>query len=109
MEININSPIFEDLLQNLNIAILKCVKEIHDGKFESGDISAKISIEFARDFVENETKGSDNTNRGREYLRPDINHKVTLTLKEKIKADGGYSANKALEKNEDGRFILADL
>ena len=110
-EVNVNSPIFEEFICNLNTAILKCLSEMHADNFSGGDISAKISIEVER-ACELFPAGLDENGREKtkayHYKKPAIEHKVTLTLKKREEAKGSYSEDLEL-KQDDERFILSEV
>lgn len=106
IEINVYSPIFSDFLNHLNAAILQCVREIYADNFSGGEISAKINIDFS-DEVEFYATGQDKEH-AHHYKRPDIEHKVTLTMKKREEVKGGYNEPLELVK-DDERFVLVEV
>ena len=99
IEINIDSSVFEELRENINDAMLKCLEEVHQGNFNGGEISIKINIDFDK---EQEVLPN---HKIMHYKKPNIEHKTSLTLKRNLSVKGGYNEKLALKK--DGkRFIL---
>ncbi|MCL2215788.1 MAG: hypothetical protein FWB91_02080 [Defluviitaleaceae bacterium] len=112
-ELTAQSEAFEDFNAHLNHRIKKCLYELYEGNFEGGEISAKISIELCDStqevYVQNESGEEETTTK---YFRtPQIESKVTLTLKKRTEAKATFS-KKTLElkfDKESGRFTLAEI
>ena len=110
IEVNLQSEIFAEFRENLNKAILSCLTEIHAKRFSGGEIGAKISIEFENGVEVYAAGGDENgkaKNEAHHYLKPVIEHKVTLTLKKRAEAKGSYMEDLEL-KQDDERFILTE-
>jgi len=114
-EFNLRSPAFEEFNNDLNVAILQCVHEIHNGTFAGGDISAKIGIELINDSEIYVRKGKEiggvEIGEPRKevysYKKPVIDYKVTLTLKRRGESKGSYEpVGMELKKGDDERFIM---
>ena len=105
IEISIHSPIFENFLTALDNAILDCVEEIHAENFSGGEIAAKINIEF-ENAVEFYPTGEHKED-AYHYKKPNIEHKVTMTLKKREESNGKYNEPLELIKEND-RFILTE-
>lgn len=95
-----------------NSAILQCLRELHKGNFAGGDINAKISIELQSDY-ENFAVGADEKGKPKykayQYKKPDIEYKVTLTLKKRGEAKGSYNPASMELKRDNERFILSEV
>jgi len=112
-EISMTSPIFEDFIKNLNNAVNECLHELNAENFSGGDITAKISIEL-EDAVEvypESGKGKEATQGRHHYKKPNIEHKVALTLKKKSENKGGYSQQRQelVFDEKNNRFILVEV
>lgn len=99
MELNINSPVFAEFMENLNLAVLKCLTEILAENFSGGEINAKIIIE-----AENacEVFGDEQYN----YKKPTIDHKVIVTLKKREEAKGYFNEKMELFQDDAGVFFI---
>ena len=111
-ELNLQSPAFTEFNENLNAAIIACLRELHEGNFVGGDISKKISIELQSDH-ENFAVGTDEKGKTKfkayQFKKPDIEYKVTLTLKKRDEAKGSYNPASMELKRDKGRFILSEV
>jgi len=109
-ELNLQSPAFEEFNENLNKTILACLRELHAGKFIGGEIAAKISIELQSD-SEYFAVGTDDKGKPKyksyQFNKPEIDHKVTLTLKKRDEIKGTYSPSAMELKQDNGRLILS--
>lgn len=102
LDIDITSPVFENMLFGLNEEIQRVIKCIYNGEFASGEISVKLDLklvnaveEFAKDggFGEMITELY-------KYKRPKFEHKITSTLKKQYKQEGIYEERKEVVWDE---------
>ena len=100
-EINLHSPVFKELISNLNFQIGQCLKELFEDNFEAGEITAKINIEVTNEVEYIHAQSY-------YYRKPAFNHKVTLTLKKKEELKGEYD-EKAELKRVGGSFLLTSV
>lgn len=96
LDIEIDSPVFEKMLDDLNKEIQRIVKSVYDGKFASGEISVKLNLEITEAFIEipKVDEFRNMVNEQYKYKRPNFEHKITSTLKKQYKQEGCYSENK---------------
>ncbi|MCL2357118.1 MAG: hypothetical protein FWC70_08180 [Defluviitaleaceae bacterium] len=107
------SDAFKDFNENFNRKITECLYELYHGNFEGGEISAKISIELvdctrAVHLQDEYGQGASTT---KVYRTPQIETKVTLTLKKRTEAKATYS-ERTLElkfDKEGQRFTLSEV
>lgn len=105
LDIRIESPIFEGMMSALNIKLNRCVKEIYDEKFESGEITLKLKVgaeEVCQTYPAVTESGEMGT-KAMYYRKPVFEHDVSLTLKKTEKASGWFKENRELVL-EDGVF-----
>ena len=110
LNIDIGSPVFNCLLQDLNEEIQRCIKNVYEEKFEAGEISIKLTIEIPDDY---KTVGRNNAfgelvNDTFKYRRPKFEHKITTTLKKRYKQEGCFTGEREVVF-EDGKFITVPL
>ena len=110
-ELDLRSPAFEKYNKDVDAAIKHLLNEVYAGKFAGGDINVKISIDLMDDFEEFPLKvGSVETGTSTyAYKRPEIDHKITITLKKRAEMKGSYK-EKGMELLKDGeQFILSEV
>jgi hypothetical protein len=111
LEIDIKSEIFNCMMQDLNEEIQRCVRDVFDEKFESGEISMKLSIKIPNAFeiipYTDELTG-ELVNDTYRYRRPDFEHNITTTLKKQYKQEGSYTDRRDVQF-EDGKFIAVPI
>jgi hypothetical protein len=111
IEIDINSPVFEEYCNSLNKNIISCMRELYAGNFSGGEISTKIGIELENGYefyTSKDAESGEITEKAYEFLKPTFEHKITLTLKKRHETKGGF--NERMELKSDGdKFILAEV
>jgi hypothetical protein len=108
--IDIDSPVFLCLLQDIDKEIQRCIKKVFEGEFESGEISVKLNIEIPetyKSFPRTNLDG-DLINDTYKYRKPDFQHKVTSTLKKKYEQKGGFTGEREVVF-EDGEFVARPI
>jgi hypothetical protein len=111
LEIDIESEIFESMLRDLNLEILRCIKNVYDEKFEAGEISLKLNIELPtayETFQKADKETGEILNETFKYRKPNFEHKITTTLKMQYKQDGGYTDRREV-RFEDGKFVAVPV
>jgi hypothetical protein len=111
LEIDIYSPIFQEMLNNLNTEIERTIKKVYDKDFVGGEISLKLNIEIPKAFKDFPKKDEfgEMTVKTYAYRRPRFIHKVTTTLKKQFKQEGEYEAEREIKVDDDGRFIAVPV
>lgn len=107
LEIDIESPIFDEMRGALDKQIQKVIQLVYDGNFQSGEVSLKLNIELPTHYktmpeVDSET--GEMIEREYKYKRPVFEHKLTTTLKKQFKDEGSYSDERDVQLI-DGHFI----
>lgn len=110
LEISIESEIFSSMLKDLNSEIQRCIEQVYDEKFESGEITLKLSIEIPESYENYPVIdiNGEATVQTYKYRKPVFEHKVTTTLKQQYKRDGGYRDKRDIQFR-DGRFIAIPI
>ena len=110
LEIDVNSPVFNCLLQDLNKEIQRCIKKVYDEEFESGEISLKLSVEIPEAFktIPRVNEFGEMINDTYKYRKPVFEHKITSTLKKQFKQEGIYTEERDV-KFEDGKFVAIPI
>lgn len=111
LEININSEIFAGMLNDINMEIQRCIRNVYDEKFEAGEISLKINIALPTAYEtfpsEDEFTGEKMT-KSYKYRKPAFEHKITTVLKKQYKNDGNYSDKRDVQF-VDGKFVAIPI
>lgn len=111
LEIDISSPIFLTMLNDLNMEIKRVLEKVYDESFSQGEISLKLKLTINDDYkeypVENIFTGEINTESYR-YRRPYFEHQVASTLKKQYKQEGFYTEEKEVIC-DDGRYLVIPL
>lgn len=110
LEVNIMSPVFNSLLNNVDKEIKRCVGLVLDHNFEGAEISIKLNIEIPEAIKDVPVLNEEGelTNFSYKYRKPHFNHRVTSTLKKQYKKEGGYSEDKMI-LFRDGEYIVAPV
>lgn len=110
LDIDVESPVFQCLLKDLNKEIQRCIKKVYDEEFESGEISLKLTIEIpeADKVIPKVDEFGEMINEVFRYRKPRFEHKVTSTLKKQFKQEGLYTEERDIQF-EDGRFIAVPI
>lgn len=110
LDISIESEIFKGMLKDIDSEIQRCIKHVYDEKFESGEITLKLTIELPHSH-ENFPVIDENgeaTVKTYKYRKPVFGHKVTSILKKQYKKDGGYSDKRDIQF-QNGRFVAVPI
>lgn len=110
LDIDIESPVFSEMLDNLNNEILRTIQKVYDKEFESGEISLKLTIELpnAYENFPSVDEYGEQAVKTFKYRKPEFEHKVTTTLKKQYKRDGIFSDKRDIQF-KDGRFVAVPI
>lgn len=110
LEIDIESPVFGCMLNDLNMEIERVIKQVYDEKFEGGDITLKLSIEIpnAYETVPKVDATGEMVNETYRYRKPVFEHKVTTTLKKQFKNEGIFDEERDIQF-QDGKFVAVPI
>ncbi len=99
LDINIESPVFNSMLNDLNKEIQRGIAEVYHEDFETVEITLKLTLN-----IENGIKEIPGTNEFGEmvneiyrYKKPHFKHVVTTTLKQQFKQEGVYTEEKEVQ------------
>lgn len=107
-EININSPVFVIMLDQLNTEIRRVLEKVHDKEFSAGEISLKLNIELLSDVEYFPTEDGEEEERYT-FTKPYFEHKITTNLKQQYKREGIYLSNEDELVVEEDRFMIVPL
>ncbi|MBU5439469.1 hypothetical protein KQI42_15750 [Tissierella sp. MSJ-40] len=110
LEIDIESPIFNSMIHDLNLEIKRAIEKVYDKEFEVGEISLKLKLSIKDDYKEypKENEFGELINETYKYRKPYFEHQVSTTLKKQYKQEGVYTEEKEV-KFEDGQYIVAPI
>lgn len=110
LDIDIASPVFYAMLNDLDKEIQRCIKKVFDEEFESGEISLKLSIELpnAYETIPKEDDFGEMVNETFKYRQPYFKHKVTTSLKKQFNQEGLYKEKRDIQL-KDGKFIAVPI
>lgn len=110
LDIDIESPVFNCLLMDINKEIQRCIQKVYDGEFEAGEISVKLTIELPETFTDipKENEFGEMVNEIYEYKQPKFEHKVTTTLKKKYTQEGIFTGDREVEFR-DGKYVTVPI
>lgn len=110
LDIDIESPVFNCMLHDLNMEIERVIKQVYDEKFEGGDITLKLSIEIPNAYETVPKIGEDGEmiNESYRYRKPIFEHKVTTTLKKQYKNEGIFDEKRDIQF-QDGKFVAVPI
>jgi len=112
LDIDIESPVFNAMLNDLDEEIQRVVKSVYEGKFASGEISLKLDLKIRDAYKEiPRDDGLGNIiNEKYEYKKPNFEHKITSTLKKQYNSKGCYDENKEVVWDEiEEKFVVQPL
>ena len=98
MEIlDLSSETFKDLMMNLNVNVWNVLKRVHDGDFESGEVTLKLNISMVskKEYEDSEEY----------YKSPNFDYKISRTLKQSETISSAVAKNLKLVI-EDDKFML---
>lgn len=110
LDIDIESPIFNKLLNDLNQEIERVIQKVYDNEFEAGEITVKLSIEIPNDYenIPRENDFGEMIQETIKFRKPCFQHKVTTTLKKKYVTEGQYAAKRDIQLI-DGKFVAVPI
>ena len=110
LEIDIQSPIFNCMLHDLNREIQRVVNKVYEEEFEAGEINVKLVLTIPSAYMTFSKKNEFGETVNENYLfrKPCFEHKVTTTLKKQYKQEGLYTEDKEV-KFEDGQYIVVPI
>lgn len=110
LDIDIDSPVFEDMLDDVNEEIQRCIQKVYDGDFEAGEISLKLTIELpdALKEIPKVNEYGEIINELYKYKKPRFEHKITTTMKKQFKQEGIFTGEREVEF-VDGKFITIPI
>lgn len=109
LEIDIKSPVFNSMLQDLNNEIIRVIDKIYHGEFEIGEIGLKLSLSIIDDYKEIPIeKFGEVVKETYAYKKPYFEHKITSTLKKQYKQEGVYTEEKEITF-EDGQYVVKPI
>lgn len=110
LEIDIQSPIFTCMLQDLDNEIVRVIDKVYRGEFEAGEVNLKLSLAINDDYIRipKEDRAGEIINETHQYKRPYFEHKITSTLKKQYKQEGVYTEEKEVVF-EDGQYIVKPI
>lgn len=108
--IEIDSPVFFCLLQDLNKEIQRCIRKVFNEEFESGEITVKLGIEIPEAFktFPKTNEFGEIINETFKYRKPRFEHKITSTLKKQYKQEGLYSEERDVQYDGD-KFVAIPI
>lgn len=111
LDISIDSPIFNEMRDNLNVEIERCIRKVYDKEFVAGEISLKLTIEIPAALKEfpKVNEFGEIVQELYKYRKPNFKHQVTTTLKKQFKQEGTYSEEREVQVDEEGNFIAVPL
>ena len=110
LEIDIESPIFNTMLHDLNLEIKRVIDKVFDEEFEIGEISLKLKLSIVDEYKEypKENEFGELINQTYKYRKPYFEHQVSTTLKKQYKQEGVYTEEKEV-KFEDGQYYVVPI
>ena len=110
LTIDIDSPVFSNMLGDLNGEIQRVIEKVFKGEFESGEISVKLNIEIPDSYKSyaRTTLEGDLVNDTYKYKRPFFQHKITSTLKKKYEQKGEFTGEREVILL-DGEYVARPL
>jgi basic membrane lipoprotein Med (substrate-binding protein (PBP1-ABC) superfamily) len=112
LDIDIESPVFDAMLSDLDEEIQRVIKSVYNGEFASGEISLKLDLKIREAFKEipKEDVNGDVVNELYKYKKPTFEHKITSTLKKQYNQKGCYDENKEVVWDEiEEKFVVQPL
>jgi len=112
LDIDIESPVFNGLLNDLDKEIQRVVQSVYNGDFASGEISLKLELKIRDAYKEipSEDIHGNVINEKYEYKKPNFEHKITSTLKKQYNQKGCYDENKEVVWDDiNKKYIVQPL
>lgn len=110
LEIDIQSPIFEGMLNDLNSEIVRVIDKVYKGEFEGGEVNLKLGLTIDDGYKEfpRENEYGETIYDTYKYKKPNFEHNVTTTLKKQYKQKGSYTEEKEVVY-EDGQYMVKPI
>lgn len=110
LEIDIESPIFNTMLHDLNLEIKRAIEKVYDEEFEIGEISLKLKLSITDDYKEypKENEFGELVSETYKYRKPYFEHQVSTTFKKQYKQEGLYTEEKEV-KCIGGEYMVVPL
>lgn len=110
LEIDIQSPIFQVMLQDLDNEIARVIDKVYKGEFEGGEINLKLGLTIEDGYKEfpRENEHGETVYDTYKYKKPNFEHNVTTTLKKQYKLKGNYTEEKEVVY-EDGQYMVKPI
>ena len=110
--IKLDSPMFECFMKELNGAIKRGIVKVFSEEFEDAEITSKIKItlptyEEPKEVIDRES--GEHVTRMRPYKVPHIEHKITVSLKQKSETSGDFILKGHELMEIDGEFIAVPI
>ena len=109
--LNIYSPIFKDMLEQLDKELQRVLINVYEGKFESGDVKLSLKVEINEAILEIPTTDNDTgeiVTKPKCYRKPKFEYKTNSTLNKKHEIKGEYDERREIVF-EDEKFIARSL
>lgn len=110
LEIDIQSPIFACMLNDLNSEIVRVIDKVYKGEFEGGEVNLKLGLTIDNGYKEfpRENEYGETIYDTYKYKKPNFEHNVTTTLKKQYKQKGSYTEEKEVVY-EDGQYMVKPI
>lgn len=110
LEIDIESPVFNSMLHDLNKEIRRGIDKVYDEEFEVAEITVKLTLEIPQAYkqIPKTNEFGELINETYLYRRPRFEHKVTTTFKKQFKQEGLYTEEKEVQFI-DGKYVAVPI
>lgn len=111
LDINIDSLVFKEMIDNLDLEIQRVIKKVYDKDFQSGEVTLKLSIEIpdAFKYFPKTNEFGELIQETYKYRKPNFKHSVTAVLKKQFKQEGVYSEEKEVTLDNDGNYVVVPI
>ena len=110
LEIDIESPVFNCMLHDLNREVQRVVDKVYKEEFEVGEITVKLTLTIPDSYKEypKVNEFGEDVFETYKYKKPYFEHKVSTTLKKQFKQEGIYSEEREV-RFEDGKYVAVPI
>ncbi|WP_321833455.1 chromosome segregation protein SMC [Clostridium butyricum] len=111
LPLNIYSPVFTEMMECLDKELQNVLKNVYEGKFESGDVKLSLNVEIINAITDVPTTDKETgeiITKEVAYKKPKFEYKVNSTLKKKHETKGEYEEKREIVLEDDG-FIARTL
>lgn len=110
LEIDIESPVFNYMIKDLNKEIERCIEKVYENESEGGEITLKLNIAIpeAYEILPKEGEAGEMLSETYKYRQPRFEHKLTTTLKKQYKQEGLYTDKKDIQL-KDGKYVAVSI